>query len=67
METIQKLIRSAEEDLSAIFRQIDENEEYRTRAILDVFRDEGVSYRHFSLPSFFFPCLSIIYFLISLS
>lgn len=48
METIQKLIRSAEEDLSAIFRQIDENEEYRTRAILDVFRDEGVSYRHFS-------------------
>ncbi len=48
METFQKLIRSAEEDLSAIFRQIDENEEYRTRAILDVFRDEGVSYRHFS-------------------
>ena len=48
METIQKLIRSAEEDLSAIFRQIDENEEYRTRAILDVFRDEDVSYRHFS-------------------
>ena len=48
METFQKLIRSAEEDLSAIFRQIDENEENRTRAILDVFRDEGVSYRHFS-------------------
>ena len=48
METIQKLIRSAEEDLKIIFAQIDENEDYRTRAILDIFRDEGVSYRHFS-------------------
>lgn len=48
MEAIQKLIRSAEEDLKTVFLKIDENEEYRTRAILDVFRDECISYRHFS-------------------
>ena len=48
MGTIQELIRTAEEDLKNIFGQIDETEEYRTRAILDIFRDEGVSYRHFS-------------------
>ena len=48
MDTIQKLIRSAEEELKTVFAQIDENEEYRTRAVLDIFRDEGISYRHFS-------------------
>ena len=48
MGTIQELIRTAEEDLKNIFGQIDETEEYRTRAILDIFQDEGVSYRHFS-------------------
>ena len=48
MGTIQELIRTAEEDLKNIFGQIDETEEYRTRAVLDIFRDEGVSYRHFS-------------------
>ncbi len=45
---IQARIRHAEEKLEPVFREIDRIEEIRTRRILDVFRENGVSYRHFS-------------------
>ena len=48
MEAIQEIIAQAEEELRGAFSEIDENEEVRTRQILDVFRREEVSYRHFS-------------------
>ena len=47
-ETIRRLIAGAEEELKGLFADIDANEEERTRQILDAFRNEGVSYRHFS-------------------
>ena len=47
-ETIRRLITGAEEELKGLFADIDANEEERTRQILDAFRYEGVSYRHFS-------------------
>ena len=48
MEKIEKLIREAENELKDIFERIDRNEEIRTKQILDAFRKEGVSYRHFA-------------------
>ena len=48
MDNIQKLIARAEADLKDQFAEIDRNEENRTRQVLDSFRKEGVSYRHFS-------------------
>ena len=45
---IQERIRRAEEKLEPVFREIDRIEEIRTRRILDIFRDNGVSYRHFA-------------------
>lgn len=48
MEDIRRLIRKAENELAEIFEKIDETEEIRTRQILDAFREENVSYRHFS-------------------
>ena len=48
MEIIRQMIREAETELKERFAEIDENEENRTRQILDAFRKEGISYRHFS-------------------
>ena len=48
MELIEKMICAAEKKLADAFARIDENEAARTRQILDVFRREGVSYRHFA-------------------
>ena len=47
-EIIDRLITEAEDDLQERFREIDINEEKRTKQILNAFREEGVSYRHFS-------------------
>ena len=47
-QTVQQLIRQAEAELKDIFEKIDENEEARTRQVLDSFRKHAVSYRHFS-------------------
>ncbi|MBP5728899.1 MAG: methionine gamma-lyase family protein, partial [Clostridia bacterium] len=48
MRTIEELILQAEQELKDTFVRIEENEASRTRQILDAFRNEGVSYRHFS-------------------
>lgn len=45
---IQQLLQTAEENLKDIFAAIDENEVIRTRHILDAFRREQISYRHFA-------------------
>ena len=47
-KTISEQIREAEAALQPLFAEIDENEEKRTRQVLDAFRKEGVSYRHFA-------------------
>ena len=48
MNRIEEIISRAEEELKNAFVRIDENETKRTRQILDAFRKEGVSYRHFA-------------------
>ena len=48
MKTIEQMIRQAEKELREAFDRIDENESLRTRQVLDAFRQESVSYRHFS-------------------
>ncbi len=48
MNGIRKMIAEAESELKDVFAAIDENEEFRTREILDAFRTEGISYRHFA-------------------
>ena len=48
MNRTDSMIRTAEEELKTIFASIDQNEEERTRQVLDAFRKEGVSYRHFA-------------------
>ncbi len=48
MYDIETMIRTAEEELKESFAQIDANERVRTEQVLDAFRDEGVSYRHFA-------------------
>ena len=45
---IAEMIAAAETELKDLFEDIDLNEEKRTRQILEAFREEGVSYRHFS-------------------
>ena len=45
---ISRIIRRAESELQERFAETDANEEKRTREILNAFREEGVSYRHFS-------------------
>lgn len=47
-EQIEKIIRQAELQLAPRFSEIDRNEEKRTRQILDLFRENQISYRHFS-------------------
>ena len=46
--SIRAVISAAEGQLHERFEEIDANEEVRTKQILTVFREEGVSYRHFS-------------------
>ena len=48
MKQIEQMILQAEQELKDTFARIDENEEARTRQVLDAFRKEGVSYRHFA-------------------
>ena len=48
MNTIEKMIAQAESELQEHFREIDANEESRTRQVLESFRRFGVSYRHFT-------------------
>ena len=48
MDRIQQVIRRAEAELRDRFVEIEENEEKRTAQVLDAFREEGVSYRHFA-------------------
>ena len=48
MDQATELVRRAESDLQEIFANIDRNEEYRTRGVLDAFRRHEVSYRHFA-------------------
>jgi len=45
---IDEMIARAEEELAGRFSEIDKNEEKRTRQVLEIFRNEGVSYRHFA-------------------
>ena len=47
-DKIDRMIAAAAEELKDHFAEIDANEETRTKQILDAFRNEGVSYRHFS-------------------
>ncbi len=48
MERIKDIVKTAESELKAVFSLIDDNEAVRTRQILDSFRKNGVSYRHFA-------------------
>lgn len=48
MNNIEQMITRAEEELKDSFAQIDRNEMFRTKQVLDVFRKENVSYRHFA-------------------
>ena len=48
MQTIEGMIEKAEAELQERFAEIDRNEALRTKQVLDAFRKEGVSYRHFS-------------------
>ena len=48
MNRIEQMIRRAEEELKESFAIIDGNEMKRTKQVLDAFRKEGVSYRHFA-------------------
>ncbi len=45
---IKDIVLKSESELKERFAEIEINEEKRTKQILDVFRKEGVSYRHFS-------------------
>ena len=45
---IRSIISEAENDLKEHFSRIEDIEALRTKQILDIFRSEGVSYRHFS-------------------
>ena len=45
---ISEMIAKAETELKDFFSEIDSNEEIRTRRVLEAFREEGVSYRHFA-------------------
>ena len=48
MNRIEEMILKAEEELKDSFARIEENEMNRTKQVLDLFRNEGVSYRHFA-------------------
>ena len=48
MEKIDRLILRAETELKDLYAAADQIEEIRTRQVLEAFREERVSYRHFS-------------------
>ena len=48
MNRIEEMILKAEEELKDSFARIEDNEMNRTKQVLDLFRNEGVSYRHFA-------------------
>ncbi len=48
MDKVEQLIRDAEDQIRNRFAEIEKTEEARTRQVLDAFRAEGVSYRHFA-------------------
>jgi len=48
MSRLDDMIRRTEERLNKRFQEIEKIEELRTRQVLDIFREAGVSYRHFS-------------------
>ena len=48
MNSIETIVCRAEDELREAFARIDENEAARTRQVLDAFRAQGVSYRHFA-------------------
>ena len=48
MNSIEQMIIKAEEELKDSFAQIDRVEMIRTKQVLDVFRAENVSYRHYT-------------------
>ena len=48
MIRIEEMINRAEQELQEAFARIERNEELRTRQVLDAFRKQGVSYRHFA-------------------
>ena len=48
MIRIEEMIDRAEQELQEAFARIEQNEELRTRQVLDAFRKQGVSYRHFA-------------------
>lgn len=48
MNSVETLIYSAEKELQEHFKEIESNEEARTRQVLDSYRKFGVSYRHFA-------------------
>ena len=45
---VRTIIEQAESELLDVFSEIEKNEEKRTKQILDIFRQHGVSYRHFA-------------------
>lgn len=45
---VRTIIEQAESELMNVFSEIEKNEEKRTKQILDIFRQHGVSYRHFA-------------------
>jgi len=45
---VRTIIEQAEYELLDVFSEIEKNEEKRTKQILDIFRQHGVSYRHFA-------------------
>ena len=47
-DQIERMIRQAEEKLKEAFAEQERIEELRTRQVLDAFREERVSYRHFA-------------------
>ena len=48
MNSIEQIIEQSERELAGAFAEIDANEAFRTGQILDAFRSESVSYRHFA-------------------
>ena len=48
MKTIEQIISQSEQELAEAFARTDANESFRTAKVLDAFRKEGVSYRHFA-------------------
>ncbi len=48
MDHAEQMVEQAERELITAFREIDRNEEIRTKQVLDIFREQQISYRHFA-------------------